>query len=660
MFQRFPRLCIVFGLVTLTLIAFTGVCGNGFVNYDDDHFVTRNPGVQAGLTWSSLRWAWTYLEEGLWEPVTWMSLQLDYQLFRLDPAGYHATNLLFHLANVLLVFWLLARWTGALWCSALAAALFAVHPLRVESVAWISERKDVLSVFFGLLALVAYDAYVRRPGLLRYLSVVVLFGLSLLAKPMLVTLPVLLLLLDYWPLERTGLAAGNGSPRARRLFVRLIAEKVPLLALALAVSVVTLAASRHAGALVPTDESSVVERCLHVPLHYAEYLSQTAWPVDLLPFYPMRPAPWWCTAGAAVLLIVIFAFVLFRARRQRYLPSGWLWFLIALLPVIGLVQAGGQAHADRYTYWPHIGLFLMLAWGMRDLVRRWPALQTAAIVASCAAVLTGALVARVQVAYWHDSYTLWQHALAVDDRNCVAHNHLGLALMGESKLEEACRHFMAAVETSGNGYAAASNNLGICLMKLRQPAAAVLAFSEAVRLQPQNPEAHFHVAGALSDQGKLAAALPHYQEAVRLRPDVAAFRLGLAYTLHELGQTADAQTEYQHALRLDPGWPEQANAVAWALATHPQPSQRDGPEAVRLAKQVCQSGPPAALFLDTLAAAYANIGDFEKAVATARRALALATEHGPPDLAQEIRRRLVMYENRQAYYEGPASSLFWP
>ncbi len=640
--------------MTLTIFAFGLVCDNGFVNYDDDLFVTHNPGVQVGLSGAGLRWAWTDLESGLWIPLTWMSLQLDWVLFGLAAPGYHLTNLLLHLANGVLLFAVLRATTGELWCSALAAALFAVHPLRVESVAWVTERKDVLSACFGLLALAAYSAHARRPGLTRFAAVAILFALSLMAKPMLVTFPCVLLLLDYWPLGRwgrMGVPAGTASrPSPGRRAMRLVGEKLPLLALTAAACVTTLLAQRHSGSMLPyTQAHPLWQRFLHVPVRYAEYLGQTLWPMNLVPFYPIRPVPAWQVALAWCVVGGITAAAVRWRRRCPYLLVGWFWFLGTLVPFVGIVQAGGQAHADRYTYWPQMGLFIALAWGARDLVRQWRAARFLAASAAGLVLLILALLSRAQVAVWHDSFTLWEHTLAVDPGNPVAENHLGLALLSEGDAAAAVPHFEAAVRLCGGADAVACNNLGIALARLGRLEAAAASLATAQRLRPDDAAMPYHLGTTLCDLGRPAEAVPHLRRAVQLRPRQAAFHAALGYALHESGDPTAARSAYTEALRLEPDWPAADNARAWALATDPLAGHRNGVIAARLARQACQAMGPRPEFLHTLAAAYAEAGRFDDAIRTARDALAADDSAG---LGDAIRSALRLYEQHRPMRQG--------
>jgi protein O-mannosyl-transferase len=426
------RLPLLLGaaLALLTLAVWLPALRNGFTNLDDPYYVTANPQVLRGITRAGIAWAMTAKVASNWHPLTLLSHMLDCQLFGLDPAGHHATSLLLHLANVLILFAVLCRMTGAAGRSAVVAALFALHPTHVESVAWVAERKDVLSALFWILAMGAWARYARQPSAGRYLLVALLMVLGLAAKPMVVTLPFALLLLDVWPLDRLHLG-----------WRRLILEKLPLLALSAASSLITLRYQQ--ASLAPLDVAPWSLRAANALVAYAAYLGKLFLPRHLAVFYPIPLSiPAWQAAGAALLLIAITALAVRRARREPWLLTGWLWFLGTLVPVIGLVQVGRQAMADRYLYIPSIGLFLAVVWSVAELGRRHRAVLA---TAAGAVLLALAVMTRVQIGYWSDSATLFRHALAATGDNYLAHIGLGKALMGERDCEGAAEQFRAAL-----------------------------------------------------------------------------------------------------------------------------------------------------------------------------------------------------------------------
>ncbi len=580
--QRERTAWIGIGLVLLTAAALGRLCGNDFVNYDDPLYVTDNPHVRDGLSGQNIAWAFTSTEALNWHPLTWISLQLDAQIYGTRAWGYHLTNLLLHAANTVVLFLALRRLTGALWRPALAAALFALHPLHVESVAWIAERKDVLSTFFGMLCLLAYGHYVQRPGPWRYLLVAAFLALGLMAKPMLVTLPFVLLLLDYWPLGR--LFARGGAPSGSWRWI--VLEKVPLLALAGVSAVLTVYAQQRGGAIETLTTLPFGVRLANAVVSYVRYLGLTLWPAGLAPFYPhpQDSLPAWQVSGAAALLIALSAGALALARRCPYLIVGWLWYLGTLVPVIGLVQAGEQALADRYTYVPLIGLFLAAAWGAGDLAG-WQPIRRGMLTAAAASVLLAcAVLSWKQAGVWHDSRSLWEHALRVTPDNHVARNNLGVALLANGgDLAEAEHHLRAALQLKPD-YARPCASLalildqqgrleealdyyretlrleprlvgtrvsyGVALCRSGRVDEGMEQFREAIRIDPEYPDAHYQLAYALARQKRFAEALPYCRECVRLDPHSARYRLGLALVLWRTGERDEAQQQYRLAQQL--------------------------------------------------------------------------------------------------------------
>jgi Flp pilus assembly protein TadD len=556
-------------LTAVTVLAFQPVLGCDFVNYDDGDYVKDNPHVQGAFSAANLTWAWMTAHAANWHPLTWLSLMLDTQLFGKGAWGYHLTNLLLHLANTLLLFGLLRRLTGATWRSALVAALFAVHPLHVESVAWVSERKDVLSTLFGFLTLWAYARYAEAPGLGRYLLVVLGLALSLLAKPMLVTLPFVLLLLDYWPLRRwrpAAAASDDGTPPQPAIPVgRLLLEKLPLLVLSAASSAVTVWAQQHGRAFQELADLPLPARLSNALVSYVDYLRQTIWPSDLAVLYPHPGAnlPAWQVAGAAFLVLAVTALALWGGRRWPYLLVGWLWYVGTLVPVLGLVQVGLQARADRYTYVPLIGIFLLLSWGLTDLARRWRCREVLACAAGLALICFMAIT-WAQARYWNDSVTLWHHTLEVTEGNYVAHNNLGEILTEQGKAAESSQHFREALRIRPD-CPEAHNNLGIALVNQGEAAEAIRHLREAVRLKPTDSEAHNNLGIALVNQGEAAEATRHFREAVRLKPGNTSAHNNLGGILLNQGQTTEAARYFRESLRLKPDNPQAHNNLGIAL-----------------------------------------------------------------------------------------------
>lgn len=553
-----PALWLMLGLVAITLAIYAQVWQYDFVTWDDPQYVSENPWVRGGLDWRGFRWAFTVGEAGLWIPLTWLSFMLDIQLFGQGAGGHHLTNVLLHVANSLLLFALLQRMTGGLWKSAFVAALFAVHPLHVESVAWVTERKDVLSTFFGLLSLWAWIAYVRRPRASAYVWAVAFFGLGLMAKPMLVTLPLLLLLLDYWPLGRASTGTPSPGPetpvgvRARAaVAARLLREKIPFLAIALASSVVTIFAQRHAGAVSGLEALSLGSRIANALVSYVAYIFQMLWPVRLAALYPYHEVPAAWVLGSAALLLGVSAWAILRARASPYLPVGWFWFLGSLLPVIGLVQVGTQARADRFTYVPLIGLFIIAAWGIPDLLGRWRHRKPAMFVASVLVIAACIWIARAQVGTWKDSLTFWQHTVAVTSENARARGNLGSVLAGLGRDEEAITQYEEALRISP-GLADVQNNYANSLVGQGRSEEAIAHYTEALRLDPDYVTAYNGLGSVLDDLGRFDEAIVHYESALRIEPGSALIHNNLAATLAKGGRLDEALDHVLAALAAEP------------------------------------------------------------------------------------------------------------
>ena len=550
------RDCVmIFLLVAATVAVFWQVRGHGFVYHDDDVYVYENPHVQAGLTGESVRWAFTTGHFANWHPVTWLSHMLDCRLYGVNPGPHHATSMLFHVANTVLLFLVLRRMTGESWRSAFVAALFALHPLHVEPVAWISSRKDVLSGFFFMLTMLAYARYVERPGVLRYVLVALSFALGLMSKPMLVTLPFVLLLVDYWPLGRVDRELSVAGTKFLAYW-RLIREKLPLLALAGASSVVTYVVMRRGGGVGSLNLTFRV-RVMNAMVAYVSYIGKMFWPRRLASIYP-HPGdsiPLWWAAGAVLLLACASAAVVRFARRQPYLFVGWFWYVGTLVPVIGLVQVGYHAMADRYTYVPLIGLFIMVSWGIPDLVARWRHRRVVLTVPALSALSALMVGAWFQVSYWRDSVVLFEHAISVTSDNDAAHTHLGMVFLQQEKLDEAREQFAEAVRINPEQYAGWSN-LGVVMRRQRELDESVACFSEALRIKPDFAAAHNNLGMALSAQGKLDAAVDHYRRALEIDPNYITAYCNLGRALLAKGALEEAAASFSEAVALDPSCAE--------------------------------------------------------------------------------------------------------
>jgi tetratricopeptide (TPR) repeat protein len=618
-FSRHRRVVLCLLLAITTLALYLPATRHDFINVDDPRFVYQNPQVQAGITWAGVGWAFHSFETENWQPLTWLSHMLDCQLYGLHPGGHHLTSVLFHVANSLLLFLWLYGLTQATWRSAFVAAFFAWHPLHVESVAWVCERKDVLSTFFWLLALLAYTRYAqaspfparnntvaprpaRRQAALFYALTLLCFACGLMSKPMVVTLPCVLLLLDYWPLNRFGFLAAKsvtpGSPL--RTAAWLAAEKLPFLLLTLGMSIATVAAQKAGGALASFQGLPLSARLANSLANYLIYLGKTFWPSGLAYFYPYDFAlPAALVLASVLLLLICTAGFVWRARREPYLLVGWLWFLGTLIPVIGLVHVGIQARADRYMYIPSIGLFIAVVWGVPGLFQRWAAGRDLPLALGGLALAGCFIVTSIQLTYWQDSATLSTHAIEVTRDNYVAYESLGRALYAEGnktkayacyaqsiKLEpdfpqsqynfalvlrefghlpEAADHFATTVKLVPDRYEARTALGSTLLLMNGRLDDAATQFAAAVRLQPDSAEAHHGLALALARQGKITNALPEFAAAVRLAPTDANMRFDLGLTLLNTQKPAAAAAEFTAELQLAPNETRAHYRLAQAL-----------------------------------------------------------------------------------------------
>jgi len=547
-------------MLAMSVLAVYGqTLGFGFTNYDDPQYVVTNDRVRLGLSFEGLRWAFTTFELSNWHPLTWLSFMLDVEMAGLDPHRFHLTNLLFHLASTLLLFHLLDRATHARWKSAWVAALFAVHPLHVESVAWISERKDVLSALFWFLTMVLWLRWVERPGVLRYALVVGSFALGLLAKPMLVTLPFVLLLFDLWPLGRYR-ATALGS---------LVWEKLPLLGLSVISSAMTLIAQRAGVAVGSLDAYPFAARITNAVVSYATYLQKTFWPTRLAVLYPHPGSELPIASGllAALVLIAVCILVARCWRSRPYLAVGWLWYLGTLVPVIGILQVGLQARADRYTYLPLVGVFIMLAWGIPDLLGRLGLLETEGraltrsgpgsrllVAGVSATVAAAAWLSYLQCGYWKDPILLFERAIEVTGENPVARYNLASGYYQRNEpgdLERAVAHYEETIRIDP-GYAAARNGLAGALMKLGRVEEAIARWSELVQIRPRSKAVLCNLCGALSQVGRPSEAEKRCLEVLRINPQTACahYNLGLVYLQQE--RILEAESHLEAAVRVEP------------------------------------------------------------------------------------------------------------
>jgi tetratricopeptide (TPR) repeat protein len=680
--KRSVGVCIL--LAAITWAVFAQTVEYDFINYDDNSSVYENAEVTKGLSLHGIGWALTHSDAALWNPLSTISHMADCQMFGLKPGGHHFNNVLLHSLAVIVLFLVLKEMTGAFWRSAFVAAVFAIHPLRVESVAWVAERKDVLSGLFFMLTLAAYVRYIRRQTLRCYLFVALLFACGLMSKAVSVTVPFVLLLLDYWPLGRfdnskiirsTGDLWWNRLPIPRRLVV----EKVPLLLLSVGASVATLFAQERA--MSSLEKLPLLSRINNAFIAIIDYLWQTFWPTKLAVFYPYPangPAPWQIVLSVTLLLAITASVFTLREKRP-YLLTGWFWFVGMLVPNIGIVQAGSQARADRFTYLPHIGLCILVTWAVADMTTGWRRRHFILGATAATAIIALMFLAAAQTRYWRNSESLWIHTLPVNPQNPVAEGALGAALMTEGRIDEAITHFKKGLEIWPTD-AGAHNNLGNALLGKRQLDEAIVHYGKAVELQPNNPMAYYNLGVAYFRKGNLDEAITDYKKAIEIQPDYpdgygqlgnallqkgevdaaiaswkeslntqpanVATRNNLAVVLAQHGRLREAIRHWQDNLEVDPGNIEAQNDLAWAFATSPDPTIRNAARAVNLAEGAVRSSTgknPG--ILRTLAAAFAESGRFSDAIRVAEQAMLMAGIGGNVDLQNQIRNDVQLYRS---------------
>src|SRR6267378_644655 len=646
-------------LTGLSLAVFSQTIHYNFVNFDDDTYVYNAPAIRAGLTLKGIVAAFTSPHAGNWHPLTTLSHMLDCGLYGLNAGGHHATNVVLHTIAALLLFHMLRQMTGAFWKSAIVAALFAVHPLHVESVAWVSERKDVLSAIFFFLMLAAYVRYVRAPSPGRYFFVAMIFALGLMSKPMLVTVPFVLLLLDYWPLRRFDkdtqfngrriASWSNQRPSYQQLFL----EKTPLLILSGLSCLLTIWAQDQAtGSL---EQLPFTWRLNNAVVSYIEYVLQTFWPVRLAVFYPHpnNELPIWQVTLATTLLFFISAMAILLRKKRPYVFTGWFWYVGMLVPVIGIVQIGEQGHADRYTYLPHIGLFLLIVWGAADLANTWHLRREYLWLAATITIAVLSCGAAVQTSFWKNSERLWDHTLSVTSDNDFAHNNLGFLHLRRGELDKAISHFETALKIrSGKsqtrynlGTALVHVNLANALAREGRPEEAIVHYEQAVKLRPDYGDAYYNFGSVLFQQGRIDDAIAQWQKALAIQPNDAAAHTSLGNAFLQKGWPEQAIVHYQNALQIDPGAVNARNNMAWVLATSSDPSIRNGAKAVSLAAEAVEiSGGKDAIFFRTLAASYGECGKFADAIAAAEKGQKIAISRGDSDLARTLEKDIALYQ----------------
>ncbi len=616
--QKHISIFICAGIVVATLVAYEPIRHNYFVSYDDDLYIMKHPTVTGGITGDSIILAFTKLHAANWHPLTWLSHMLDYRLFGLNPTGHHLVSVAIHIVNALLLLWILKNITGTMWASAFVAAVFALHPLQVESVAWIAERKTVLSGLFWLLTMAAYIRYARRPGFSRYLVVLLVFGLCIMTKPIVITLPLVLLLLDYWPLDRIRWGHLHDKKARSRPDQKsigwLTAEKIPLLTISAILGVLTVIAQQSGGAISTLDKVPLDYRIANAFISYVKYIGKLVWPSDLAVFYPPSHLNLLNTTTVicAFIFIVISAISIYIGRRKKYITVGWLWFVGVLVPMIGLVQVGDQAMANRYMYLPMLGLLIIIAMAGKDLIAKLPQLKTVAAITGAAAILSLLILTQMQVRHWRNSITLFEYALSVTEDNAITENSYACALFNEDRLDEAEKHFV-----------------------------------NALRITPGFDTALIHLARIYLKEGRYNEAVSIYEELIKRNHKTAElyYNLAMAFGIQE--KYNDSIKYFNKSLELNPNDPDTHKQMGIILLAAGEPN-----EAIGHAKRACElTGNKDAECLDALASGFAAAGRFAEAKATAEKALKLARETGQEDLAGEIENRIKLYEAGQPYRE---------
>jgi Flp pilus assembly protein TadD len=648
------RFAICAVIVALIWIVFGQTLWHDFVNYDDKVYVYGNALVSTGLSAHGLQQAFVDTYTKNWHPLTIISHMIDCQIFDLKPGGHHFTNVLLHTVAALLLFGWLFGLTNRLWSAAFVSAIFAIHPLRVESVAWIAERKDVLSAVFFFLTLIAYTRYARGPSFGRYSILAILFACGLLSKPMIVTVPAILLLLDYWPLARNRRSEVSGQRSA----IHLVVEKLPLIALSLVSSAITfLIQIRSHESIVQLQLSWRLQNAV---VTYVTYIWQIFWPTNLAVFYPHpdnRLAVWQVALAAIFLIAVTWAAFVLR-KSCPYLLVGWLWYLIMLLPVIGIIEVGLQGHADRYTYLPHVGLYIALSWLVADLSASLRARKQILGGASAVAVLVLTACSWKQTTYWRNSDALWTHTLAVTQNNDVALTNLGNAFLDRGQLDDALAYLQRALDirsSSENRHYSLSlaiihDTIGNVLARIGRLDEALGHFRQAIDLRPDFPDAHYNLGVALSRKGDVDGAITQWRATLALRPNDPGTNTSLANALVQRGLFREAVPHFEIALQSEPDSTAPLNNLAWLLSVAPDSAVRNGKQAVEFAlrlNRVTNHGNP--FFIRTLAAAYAEAGQFEKAIETGQTASGLAHAQGQHELAAKVEEETNFYRGHQAF-----------
>ena len=632
------QILICLFLVAATSLTYYQVLDHEFLNFDDNRYVTENTNITQGLTREGLIWAFTQSYISNWHPMTWFSHMLDFEIYGGDPLGHHLTNLLFHIANTLLLFGVLLKITGALWRSALVATLFALHPLNVESVAWVAERKNVLSTFFWLITMWAYADYAKQKAVGAYLLVLLFLVLGLMAKPMLVTLPFVLILLDFWPLKRWGWQ-NTGSAQNSGIKTILL-EKIPLFLLVVGASITTYIVQKSWDAMRSTELRSLYSAIANAVVAYLQYLEKIFFPVELSVYYP-HPGdslPAWKALVCLGALLVITTWVVRAVRQAPYLTVGWFWYLGTLVPVIGIVQVGEQAMADRYMYIPMIGIFIAIAWGLPELMKHKTKKNFMPLIVGNLITLLITLT-WVQVSYWKNSRSLFEHAISVNNSKApsfvIVHNNLGHAIASDGQYEEAVMRYQQAIKINPH-FAAAHNNLGVTLNELNRYDEAIKSFQQAIKIKSDYAEAHNNLANGLRQKGEVKQAIIYYDKAVRLKGDYAEPHFNLGVLLSQQGRDEEAVKQYRRALQIKPDFILAHDNLASLLSR-----QGDLEGAVAHYQQAINLDPGFSIAHNNLGTALAGQGRFEEAIIHFEQAINIDPDYRDAQNNLELARSLV-------------------
>jgi protein O-mannosyl-transferase len=672
---------IIAGIAFASFIAYEPVRKNGFVDLDDGSYIKNNPNVNEGITAQSFVWAFTRFHSGNWHPLTWLSHMLDCEIYGLNPFGHHITSIIIHIVNSVLLLLVLRKMTGALWPSAFIAGVFALHPLHVESVAWAAERKDVLSGLFWMLTILAYAYYAEKPDFKRYIIVLLAFVMGLLSKPMMVTLPFALLLLDYWPLNRLN------KPNHALNLKHLIKEKIPFFALSVISSAITIAAQQSGGAIATLDNLSLSYRIANMFASYTRYIGKTLWPDGLAVIYPhfYKDFPKDLLVTSILLFVLLTTFCIYAGRHKRYILTGWLWFLGTLVPVIGLVQVGSQAIADRYMYIPIVGLLIIITWSIKEFAGENRGRQTATAILALIVLCISLILTRTQAGYWKDNLTLFGHAVNVTDNNPFAETNYGHALYKAGYTSEGLMHlyntihinpeFFMARDTLGNLLMEEDKtneaiecfeesirhdskskssyiNLGAALSKQGNQAEAIKCINKALELDPQYEDARTKIGTALLLSGKPKEAIAEFNEGFKTSTDRMEVYVNLAIAYNQLGDKNQSMRCCEKAIKLNTENSEVLNNLAWLLATNSGTSADNIKKSIGFARNACEiTHYKKADLLDTLAVTYASAGRFDEAMNMADKAIKIAIDSGNNNLAGEIEKRIKFYKAGQPYRE---------